>query len=158
MVSWYRRRDMVPGEAELRKAVAGLHAGEDVVHLAYGLDAPLSWREAADAAGIFSGSRHEIDAGHVLVLTPTRLIVATAARRIPGSGDPFWHVGDPVHSIPRADLRKIEIESSTAERTVLVVPFGKDSIRLAFGITPTGLPGNVAQAHAIAEAIRAARK
>jgi hypothetical protein len=149
---------MVPGEAELGKAVADFHAGEDAVHVAYGLDAPLSWREAAETAGIFSGSRHEIDAGHVLVLTPSRLIVAVAARRIPDSGDPFWHVGQPVHSFARSELGKIEVETTNAERTVLVLPLGKESVRLAFGITPTGLPGNVAQARAIAEAIRASRK
>jgi hypothetical protein len=149
---------MVPGESELRIELTRLLSGEDLVHLAYGLDAPLSWRATAEAAGIFSGSRHEIDAGHVLALTPTRLLVATAARRIPEVGEPYWHVGDPVHSLPRSELGKLEVESSTPDRTVLVVPFGKQSIRLAFGITPTQLPGNVAQAHAIAEAIRAARK
>ncbi len=148
---------MVPGEAELRTEVTRLLAGETIVQLAYGLDAPLSWREAADVAGIFSGSRHEIDAGHVLVLSPTRLIVATAARRIPENGDPFWHVADPVHSIPRAELSTIQVETTSPERTVLVVPFGKDTIRLAFGITPSQLPGNVAQAHAIAGAVSAAR-
>jgi hypothetical protein len=149
---------MVPGEADLRNEVVRFLGGEAIVQLAYGLDAPLSWREAADVAGIFSGSRHEIDSGHVLILTPARLIVVTAARRIPEKGDPFWHLGEPVHTIPRAELRKLEVESSTDERTVLVVPFGKETLRLAFGITPTQLPGNVAQARAIAEAIHAARK
>jgi hypothetical protein len=150
---------MVPGAEELRSELQRLLPGEELLCIAYGLPAPRGWRAAAQfavaLADAVSGSRTEIDSGYAIALTPSGVIVVRASRNAPYLGTPRWEIGDPVRKFSHVDLGTIEVEASSTERTVLVIPLPEERIRLAVGVTPTHLPDNAAQARAIADAIRA---